>query len=246
VAAGAGGGAGGGLAAAPAVGPFDDVTALEQAIDESTAAVLFEPVQGLAGARALSPEFVRAARARCQATGSLLIFDEVQCGCARTGAFTAAQAYDVAPDLLTLAKALGSGFPIGALLVTNEIAGELTKGDLGSTFGGGPMAAAAARATLDVIAEEGLAERALAMESKLRERLAALDGIDRIVGRGLLLGLELDRPAAPVLATLRDEGVLAGGATAPQTLRLLPPLTLGEPHVERFALALEKALEPQA
>lgn len=236
------GGAGDALVEATTVVPFDDVDALRTAVDGNTAAVLFEPVQGLAGARALSPEFLRAARERCHDTGALLVFDEVQCGCGRVGAFTAAQAYDVTPDLLTLAKALGSGLPIGALLAGPCIVETLKNGDLGSTFGGGPVPAAAAVATLGILVDEALPARALTTEQDLRTRLAPLAGVERIVGKGLLLGLELDRPAAPVLAALRAEGVLAGGAAAPRTLRLLPPLTLEESHVTRFATALETAL----
>lgn len=236
------GGAGDALVEATVCVPFDDVAALREAVDGETAAVLFEPVQGLAGARALSSEFLRIARERCDDTGAFLVFDEVQCGCGRTGAFTAAQAYDVTPDLLTLAKALGSGLPIGALLAGPSIVETLKNGDLGTTFGGGPVPAAAAVATLGILADEELPARALTLEHSLRTRLAPLAGIDRIVGKGLLLGLELDRPASPVLAALRAEGVLAGGAVAPNTLRLLPPLVLEESHVTRFATALEKAL----
>jgi len=236
------GGAGDALVEATVCVPFDDVAALREAVDAETAAVLFEPVQGLAGARALSSEFLRVARERCDDTGAFLIFDEVQCGCGRTGAFTAAQAYDVTPDLLTLAKALGSGLPIGALLAGPSIVETLKNGDLGTTFGGGPVPAAAAVATLGILADEELPARALTLEHSLRTRLAPLAGIERIVGKGLLLGLELDRPASPVLAALRAEGVLAGGAVAPNTLRLLPPLVLEESHVTRFATALEKAL----
>ncbi len=131
--------------------PVDDVRALEAAVDDTVAAVILEPVQGLAGARDCAPEFLAAARRICDARGALLIFDEVQCGVGRCGAFTAAEAYGVVPDVLTLAKGLASGLPIGAVVTTPAVGDGLAVGDLGSTFGGGPVPCAAALATLDVI-----------------------------------------------------------------------------------------------
>src|SRR5262249_18290576 len=134
----------------------DDVAELEAAVNDAVAAVILEPVQGLSGARDLSVEFVRAARRICDRHGALLIFDEIQCGVGRCGGFTGGEAYGVTPDLLTMAKGLASGLPIGAVIATRAIGERVHIGDLGSTFGGGPVPCAAALATLDVIEEEGL------------------------------------------------------------------------------------------
>src|SRR3954453_23420120 len=157
--------------------PFNDIAALETAIDESVAALIVEPVQGLAGARECSPEFLLAARRSCDATGAVLIFDEVQCGVGRCGAFTAAATYQVPPDVLTLAKGLGAGLPIAAVIATENVTGGLAMGDLGSTFGGGPVPCAAALANMAVIERERLTENAVLVPDYLRTatiRLGAL------------------------------------------------------------------------
>jgi acetylornithine/N-succinyldiaminopimelate aminotransferase len=145
----------------------DDVGALERAVDGGVAAVILEPVQGLSGARDLSVEFLRAARRVCDRHGAALIFDEVQCGVGRCGGFSAAEAVGVAPDVLTFAKGLASGLPIGAVVATPAITSTITTGDLGSTFGGGPVPCAAALATLDVIEREGLVENAIRIGDRL-------------------------------------------------------------------------------
>ena len=222
--------------------PFDDIEALERMVGPETAAVLVEPVQGLAGARAVSPEFLHAARRICDLTGAALLFDEVQCGCARTGAFTAAQLYGVTPDGLTLAKGIASGLPMGLVAVGERLADGIGSGDLGSTFGGGPLAAVAGAACLEVIQDEDLAGRALAMEAMLRTRLAGLKGLRAVRGRGLLLGLELSGPARPVQEKLFGRGVLAGSSADPNVLRLLPPLIVTEGEVGEFVVHLTEVL----
>ncbi len=202
----------------------DDVAALAAAVDDSVAAVILEPVQGLAGARDLAPAFVDAARRITRDRGALLLFDEIQCGVGRCGAFTAAEAYGVAPDLLTMAKGLASGLPIGAVVTTAAIGDRLQVGDLGSTFGGGPVPCAAALATLDVIEEQGLIDNAVRIGGELWRGALAL-GVSRVSGRGLLLGLHLDQPASPVQRALFEHRVLTGTATDPNVLRLMPPLS---------------------
>ncbi len=236
------GGAGKELVERTSVVPFDDAAALTAAIGRGTAAVILEPVQGLAGARDFSVETLRAARAACDAAGALLIFDEVQCGCGRTGAFTAAQSYGVTPDILTLAKGIASGLPMGAVLVSDAIAAAVKGGELGTTFGGGPVPCAAAAATLELMVSEDLPGRAGRMERVIRQALAGQAGIARITGRGLLLGVVLDRPAKPVQQALFERGVLVGSAEDPAVLRLLPPLVLQDEHVALFAAALAEDL----
>jgi acetylornithine/succinyldiaminopimelate/putrescine aminotransferase len=234
--------AGRGLLALSAVCPFGDVDAAARLIDERVAAVIVEPVQGLAGARDCTPEFLRALRRACDATGALLIFDEVQCGCGRTGAFTAAQAYGVTPDLLTLAKGIAGGLPMGAVLIGERAAAGVGSGDMGTTFGGGPVPCAAAVANLEVLRDERLAERATALEARLRGALAGLPGVTRVQGKGLLLGVVLDRPAKPVQQGLFARGVLVGSAEDPSVLRLLPPLVLADPEADEFVAALREVL----
>ncbi len=222
--------------------PVDDVAALDAAVDDTIAAVVMEPVQGLAGARDLSVEFLRAARRLCDARGALLVFDEVQCGVGRCGAFTAAEAYGVVPDVLTLAKGLASGLPIGAVMTTPGIGDRLAVGDLGSTFGGGPVPCAAALATLDVIERENLIANAVEVGDYLRAGALAL-GIPAVTGRGLLVGLRLGRPAVPVQRALFERRVLTGTASDPEVLRLMPPLSFNRREADLLLGALREVLE---
>jgi acetylornithine/succinyldiaminopimelate/putrescine aminotransferase len=222
--------------------PFDDVGALARAVDVTTAAVIVEPVQGLAGARDCSVEFLRAARAACDRHGAALIFDEIQCGVGRSGAFTAAQAYGVVPDALTLAKGLASGLPIGAVLAGEKLTAGVKTGDLGSTFGGGPVVCAAALATLEVIDREELIANARVQGERLRHGAITL-GVPKVTGRGLLLGLHLDRPAAAVQQALFTRRILTGTSSDPNVLRLMPPLTFTTQESDLVLGALEEALQ---
>jgi acetylornithine/succinyldiaminopimelate/putrescine aminotransferase len=224
--------------------PFDDVAALERLIDDQVAAVLVEPVQGMAGARACAPEFLAAARRLCSERGALLIFDEVQCGVGRSGHFTAAESYGVVPDALTLAKGLGSGLPIAAVVTSRQIGAGVAVGDLGSTFGGGPVPCAAALATLAVLEEEGALDNVRQRSAQLREGALRL-GRDRVLdvqGRGLLLGLRLGRPAAEVQRALFAHHVLTGTSADPAVLRLLPPLLFSHQEAEALLAALAEVL----
>lgn len=224
------------------VAPLGDPEALPALIDETVAAVIVEPVQGLAGAREVGAEALTLLRRACDEAGAVLIFDEVQCGCGRTGAFTAAESYGVTPDLLTLAKGIAAGLPLGAVLLSSRIAGQVASGDLGSTFGGGPIPCAAAVANLEVIRDEGLAERASHLERRLRQGLADLSAVEKITGRGLLLGLRLDRPARPVQQSLFGRGILVGSATDASVVRLLPPLVLTDDEADTFIGTLHEVL----
>lgn len=221
--------------------PFNDIAALESAFDDTIAALIVEPVQGMAGARECSPEFLRAARVLCTRHNAALIFDEIQSGIGRVGAFTAAELYGVTPDALALAKGLASGFPIGAVVVGDFLAEGITTGDLGSTFGGGPLACAAGIATLEVIEREDLIGNAARIGQRLRSGALAL-GVPQVQGHGLLLGLKLNRPAAPVQQALFQRHVLAGTATDPQVLRLLPPLCFTADEADQVLTALREAL----
>ena len=217
--------------------PRDDVAAAEAMIGDDIAAVIFEPVQGIAGAYDLSADFIHALRAATQKHGVLLIADEVQTGIGRCGQFFAVQAYQVEPDILTSAKALGGGIPCGAVLCSHAIAARFGTGDLGSTFGGGPIAAAAIAATIDAIKSEDLLMNVRRSESAIRER-CVVGPVTKIQGMGLLLGLVCDRPALEVRDALLDHDILTGTSNDPEVLRILAPLVLEPGHIDHLAEAL--------
>jgi acetylornithine/succinyldiaminopimelate/putrescine aminotransferase len=194
-------------------------------------------VQGLAGAFDIAAELLAALRARCTATGTLLIFDEVQCGVGRCGAPFAANRIGVVPDMLTTAKALGAGFPVSALLLAPAIAAELKPEDLGTTFGGGPIACAMVEAVIDIIESEGLIANVQKMSALIRAS-CCVGPVTRVQGAGLLLGLVTSRPAKQVQQELLARDIFAGTSADPNVLRLLPPFTLGPEHVARLATAL--------
>ncbi len=217
--------------------PRNDIAAAKRMIDKNVAAVIFEPVQGVAGAFDLDREFVVALRDACTSSGALLIADEVQSGMGRSGQFFASQVFQVEPDMLTSAKSLGGGFPCGALLCSETLGAGLHSGDLGSTFGGGPVACAAIVAVIDAIEKEDLLLRVRQREAEIRE-LCAVGPVRRIQGMGLLLGLVCDRPARDVHAALLEQDILTGTSADPNVVRLLPPLVLQAGHVTRLAAAL--------
>jgi len=217
--------------------PRDDVAAAEAMIGDDIAAVIFEPVQGIAGAYDLSTDFIHALRAATRKHGVLLIADEVQTGIGRCGQFFAVQAYQVEPDILTSAKALGGGIPCGAVLCSHTIAAKFGAGDLGSTFGGGPIAAAAIAATIDAIKSEDLLVNVRRSESAIRER-CVVGPVTKIQGMGLLLGLVCDRPALEIRDALLDHDILTGTSNDPEVLRILAPLVLEPSHIDHLAEAL--------
>ncbi len=208
--------------------PFNDPAALEAAVDESTALVLLEPVQGEGGVHVARPEYLRAARTATERSGALLALDEVQTGIGRTGRLFAFERWGIVPDLLTLAKSLAGGFPIGATVTTEAIAARF-RGTHHSTFGGNPLACAAGLASLEYAVREHLAERAERLGARGMARLAGLPtrNVREVRGLGLLLGVEMKEKVAPYLAELERRGFLAipAGATV---LRLLPPLVIPE------------------
>ena len=218
--------------------PRDDVAAAEAMIDDSIAAVIFEPVQGVAGAFDLSADFVSALRDCTTNAGALLIADEVQCGMGRCGQYFAIEAYGVEPDLLTAAKGLGGGIPCGALLCSEDLSKTVGLGDLGSTFGGGPIAAAAIIAVIETINSENLLANAKKREAEIREHCIT-GPVKSVQGMGLLLGLICDKPAAEVRDALLKNEILTGTSADSSVLRLLPPLVLQSEHVTRLAFALD-------
>jgi predicted acetylornithine/succinylornithine family transaminase len=207
--------------------------AVAGAVDERTAAVILEPVQGESGVWVLDEELLRTARAACDAHGAALIFDEVQCGLGRTGTLWAYEDSGVVPDLMTSAKALGGGLPIGALICSPRYADVFAVGDHGSTFAGGPVTCAAALAVLDVVEDPELLARVRALGARLAEGLAALPGVVAVRGRGLMLACDFADGGAPALVrrALLEQRLVVN-ATGPATLRLLPPLTIGNEHVD--------------
>lgn len=217
--------------------PRNDVAAAESMIDESVAAVIFEPVQGVAGAFDLSADFVAALREGTSRTGALLISDEVQCGMGRSGHYFAIEACRAEPDLLTTAKGLGGGIPCGALLCSESVSKTVGLGSLGSTFGGGPVAAAAIIAVIETIKAEDLLANVRRREAEIREHCVT-GPVRSVQGMGLLLGLVCDRPAAEIRDALLQRDILTGTSADPSVLRLLPPLVLQPEHVRRLAKAL--------
>jgi acetylornithine/N-succinyldiaminopimelate aminotransferase len=212
--------------------PLNDVAALRGAVGERTAAVMIEPIQGEAGVFVVSEEALLAAREACEQTGALLIFDEIQTGMGRTGSLWAYQQSPVRPDLLTTAKALGGGMPIGACVTSEETGGVLEPGDHGSTFAGGPVVAVAALAVLNLIDQPALLRRVRELGAALREALLGLNGVTEVRGRGLMVGIGLEPglDAREVGADLLRRGLVVN-APAPESLRLLPPLILEDSQV---------------
>jgi acetylornithine/N-succinyldiaminopimelate aminotransferase len=214
--------------------PRNDAGALRESVGERTAAVLIEPIQGEAGVQPISDEALLAARQACDEAGALLILDEIQTGMGRTGSLWAYEQTPVRPDVLTSAKALGGGVPIGACIAGPAAADVLEPGDHGSTFAGGPVATSAALAVIDVIDDPGLLRRVRELGSQLRDGLEALDGVGETRGRGLMVGVGLEAgiDAQAVAADLLQRGLVVN-VPAVATLRLLPPLLIDSSHVER-------------
>jgi acetylornithine/N-succinyldiaminopimelate aminotransferase len=217
--------------------PRGDLTAIAAQVTSATAAVIVEPVQGLAGAVDLGAPYLEALRRRCDEVGALLIFDEVQCGMGRTGRPFAANLYGVMPDLLTTAKALGNGFPCAALLMSAAVTAGIRLESLGTTFGGGPMACAAIEAVIEAIETGDLLKRVERIGAYIRH--TCITGpVTAHQGAGLLVGLRTTRAAKAIQAELLEAGILAGTSADPAVLRLLPPYILEEKHVDMLRDAL--------
>lgn len=217
--------------------PRRAVAAIAAQVTEDTAALIVEPVQGVGGAFDMGAEFLTALRRRCDETGTLLIFDEVQCGVGRTGHPFAANLYGVTPDMITTAKALGNGFPCAALLMSSQVAAALALDSLGTTFGGGPMASAVIEAVIEAIESEHLLARVRRVSAYIRDT-CMVGPVVAHQGAGFLTGLVTSRPAKDVHAALLARGILTGTSSDPQVVRLLPPYILEEEHVDLLRAAL--------
>ncbi|MBN2385728.1 MAG: acetylornithine/succinylornithine family transaminase [Anaerolineales bacterium] len=222
--------------------PYNNLEKLAGAVTEQTAAVILEPVQGEGGVYPGTAEYLRGAQELCRQRGALLILDEIQTGYGRTGKLFAYQHHDLQPDILCLAKSMAGGLPMGATLLGERV-GEIPIGSHGSTFGGNPVACAAALATLDVMEEQRLPERAAVLGGRLQAQLQAIESplVREVRGLGLIAGVELKQKVAPCLAALAERGILAlpAGMTV---IRLLPPLVITEEQLERVVAALGEVL----
>lgn len=222
---------------------FDSIEAVENLADEDVAAIMLEPIQSMAGVRQAEPHYYRQLRELCDARGIFLIFDEVQTGVGRTGDWFfagSAAAEGVVPDIITLAKALGSGVPVGACLTTDQVAARIRENDLGTTFGGGMLAMAAVLATLEAIEQDEMLANVRAVENFLRERMAEVSQVSRVRGRGLLLGLEFQTEiAGKVQKALLEKKIITGTSSDAHVLRLLPPLCLKHEEVDLFIETLK-------
>ncbi|HEY0050229.1 MAG TPA: aspartate aminotransferase family protein [Pyrinomonadaceae bacterium] len=214
---------------------FGDIESVRALADEETAAIMLEPIQSMAGVREAEPSFFKHLREICDRKGIVLIFDEVQTGIGRTGSwfFGGGELCDfVEPDIISLAKSLGSGVPVGACLVNQTIAGKIKINDLGTTFGGGMLAMAAVPATLEAIEKDEMLENAKAVENHLRERLKEIPSVVAVRGKGCLLGIEFRDKCAPVHAKLLENKIITGTSSNSNVLRLLPPLCVKKEEID--------------
>jgi acetylornithine/N-succinyldiaminopimelate aminotransferase len=225
--------------------PYGDLAAMEAAVAPETVAILVEPIQGEGGVVVPPDDYLPGLRALCDRRNLLLVLDEIQCGLGRTGRLFAHEHAGVTPDVMTLAKALGGGLPIGAMCATERVAAALTPGTHGSTFGGNPVACAAAAAALGALADPDLLAHVRSVGAHFQARLARLvgrGGVQAVRGRGLMLGAVLDRPGAPVVARCLGRGLLIN-CTAERVLRFLPPLVIRTAQVDEGFAVLEEALD---
>jgi acetylornithine aminotransferase/acetylornithine/N-succinyldiaminopimelate aminotransferase len=227
---------------------FGDIESVRAAANDSVAAIMIEPIQSMAGVRMTEPSFYRALRELCDERGIVLIYDEVQTGIGRTGKwfFAGSDAGDrVVPDIITLAKSLGSGIPVGACLVTEKISSHIKENDLGTTFGGGMIAMAAVTATLEAIEMDGMLANVRDVEAYVRERLKEVEQVVAVRGKGFLLGLEFADKAKPVHEALLDRKIITGTSSDAKVLRLLPPLCLSKADIDLFVESLSEILQRQ-
>jgi acetylornithine/N-succinyldiaminopimelate aminotransferase len=224
---------------------FGNIESVRALADSTVAAIMLEPIQSMAGVRTAEPQFFLALRELCDERGIVLIYDEVQTGVGRTGDWFFANSKagsHVVPDIITLAKALGSGIPVGACLVTEKIGAKIKENDLGTTFGGGMIAMAAVSATIEAIENDGMLENVRAVETYLRQSLKEIPPIVSVRGCGFLLGLEFHDKAAPIHKALLDRKIITGTSSDPNVLRLLPPLCLKTSDIDLFVAKLKEAV----
>jgi len=222
---------------------FGNIESIQSVIDDKTAGVILEPIQSMAGVREVEPQFFRELRDVCHKFDTMLIFDEVQTGIGRTGNWFFAGS-DLAdgsePDIVTLAKSLGSGIPVGSCLVNDRISSKIKENDLGTTFGGGMIAMAAVLATLEAIENEGMMENAKAVELHLRDALSSVRSVVGFRGKGCLLGIEFNEACSPVHAKLLERSIITGTSSDPKVLRLLPPLCVSTGEIDLLVQALNE------
>lgn len=220
--------------------PYSDTNAIKQAISENTAAVILEPIQGEGGVNIPGPEYLKEVREICDETGTLLIFDEVQTGFGRTGTWFCKEQFGVEPDIMSMAKAIGGGFPMGAIAARSGLS--FVRGQHASTFGGGPLACAAALASIKVIKEEKLLERSKEMGAYFAEKLAGMtrDDVVEVRGKGLMIGVEIKYPCSKFVDFAREHGVLVN-CTSDSVLRLVPPLVITKEQIDTVVDVLEQA-----
>jgi acetylornithine/succinyldiaminopimelate/putrescine aminotransferase len=223
--------------------PWGDLEAASAAVTGETAAIILEPIQSIAGVRVADAAYYRGLRVLADQVGALLIFDEIQTGLGRTGTLWVGDYWGVTPDLITLAKGIASGVPMGATLVSSRLAATIHLEEHGSTFGGGPLACAAADATLSTILDDNLAAHAAAMERLVRDTYADLPHLQEIRGLGLLLGLRFDRPVKPIQAAALEGGLILGTSGDPTVLRLMPPLVVTAEQIAAARAILQTVLE---
>lgn len=222
---------------------FNDLTSVEAAVNENTCAIMLEPIQGEGGIKPADSNFLKGVRKLCDKEGILLIYDEVQCGLGRTGKLFAFQNCGVSPDIITLAKGLGGGFPIGAMLATEEAAGGFAPGDHASTFGGNFLATAVAGKVMDIISDSTFLKQVCDSSVYLKESLRKISDprILELRGQGLMLGLEFDTEIKELIEICMQKGLLVLGA-GPRILRLVPPLTINQTEINQAINILKEAL----
>ena len=223
--------------------PYGDLSAMSRAVTKKTAMVIVEPIMGEAGVITPEDGYLIGLREICDQVGALLVFDCVQTGIGRTGQWFGFEHEKVKPDVVTLAKGLGGGLPLGATIAYGKAAQLLQPGDHGTTFGGNPIACAAANAVLDVIESKKLMQSAKVFERKIKKSLSSTPGVSEVRGRGLLLGIELDRPISKKIATAMLEAGVVVNAANDQTLRIAPPLIVTMPQIEKFLSTFKKVLK---
>ncbi|MCM3873377.1 MAG: aminotransferase class III-fold pyridoxal phosphate-dependent enzyme [Pyrinomonadaceae bacterium] len=224
---------------------FGDIESVRKVADETVAAIMLEPIQSMAGVRTARPEFFSELRKVCDSLGIALIYDEVQTGVGRTGEwfFAGSEAGGgIVPDVISLAKALGSGIPVGACLVSEKIAAHIKENDLGTTFGGGMIAMAAVNATLEAIENDSMLENVKEVEAHLRNRIGEIAQVTQVRGLGFLLGLEFAGQTAPIHKGLLERNVITGTSSDPNVLRLLPPLCLRASDIDLFVDELKAVI----
>ncbi|MGM0626416.1 MAG: aspartate aminotransferase family protein [Bacteroidota bacterium] len=224
--------------------PAGDMKKLRETASNQTAAVIIEPIQGEGGINLADPEFLQSVREFCDQNDIVLIFDEIQCGIARTGKMFAWEHYSVKPDIMTLAKGLGGGVPVGAILSSQKVSDAIDFGDHGTTFGGNPLSTAAALATLKAVEQEELVRKSHEKGQWLTEKIQALNEnrINEIRGKGLMIGIEFDFETKPLVQKMLEHGVLAN-ATAGNVLRLVPPLVISYDELESVVEVIKQSLK---